>query len=194
LPENRIDIAFTLAPHDGIEHRIVHMDGRGAAMARVDRLAAMLGFLDKAGFGTAARARIAGDASTRSYERLINGGGRFILMNAPRKADGPPIKRGLSYSAIAHLAEDVKPFVAVANALRERGFSAPKIFLADHDAGFAVVEDLGTELLVAVDPPMPIPERYVRAVDVLIELHRHDLPDVFWFSPQVEYQIPPYVL
>src|SRR5216683_4309020 len=194
LPEDRIDIAFTLAPHDGIEHRIIHMDGRGAATARVDRLGAMLGFLDKAGFGTAARARISGDASTRSYERLVNGGNRFILMNAPRKADGPPIKRGLTYSAIAHLAEDVKPFVAVANGLRERGFSAPKIFLADHDAGFAVVEDLGTELVVAGDPPMPIPERYERAVDVLIELHRHDLPGVLPVSPQVEYLIPTYDL
>src|SRR5262252_5242144 len=194
LPENRIDIAFMLAPHDGSEHRIVHMDGRGAATARVDRLGAMLGFLDKAGFGAAARARIAGDASTRSYERLVNGGNRFILMNSPRKADGPPIKRGLPYSAVAHLAEDVKPFVAVANALRERGFSAPKIFRADHDAGFAVVEDLGTELVVAGDPPLPIPERYERAVDVLIALHQHDLPDVLPVTPHVDYRIPPYDL
>jgi len=194
LPQDRIDIAFTLNPHDGFEHRIVHMDGRGAATARVDRLGAMLGFLDKAGLGAAARARIAGDASTRSYERLVNGGNRFILMNTPRKTDGPPIRRGLPYSVIAHLAEDVKPFVAVANGLRERGFSAPKIFLADYDAGFAVVEDLGTELVVAGDPPMPIPERYERAVDVLIELHRHDLPDVLPVSPQVEYLIPTYDL
>jgi tRNA threonylcarbamoyl adenosine modification protein YjeE len=194
LPQDRIDIAFALAPEDGIEHRIVHMDGRGAATARVDRLGAMLGFLDKAGFGSAARARIAGDASTRSYERLVNGGNRFILMNSPRKADGPPIKPGLPYSAIAHLAEDVKPFVAVANALRERGFSAPKIFIADHDAGFAVVEDLGTELVVAGDPPLPIPERYERAVDVLIALHRHDLPEVLPVTPDVDYRIPPYDL
>jgi N-acetylmuramate 1-kinase len=194
LPQDRIDIAFTLAPNDGFEHRIVHMDGRGAATARVDRLGAMLGFLDKAGFGTAARARIAGDASTRSYERLVNGGNRFILMNSPRKADGPPIKRGLPYSAIAHLAEDVKPFVALANALRERGFSAPEIFRVDHDAGFAVVEDLGTELVVAGDPPLPIPERYERAVDVLVELHRHDLPDVLPVDPQVKYRIPTYDL
>jgi N-acetylmuramate 1-kinase len=194
LPQDRIDIAFTLTPQDGIDHRIVHMDGRGAAMARVDRLGAMLAFLDNAGFGTAARARIAGDASTRSYERLVNGASRFILMNSPRRPDGPPIKRGLPYSAIAHLAEDVKPFVAVANALRERGFSAPKVFHADHDAGFAVVEDLGTTLVVAGDPPLPIPERYERGVDVLTALHRHDLPDVLPVTPHVDYRIPPYDL
>jgi N-acetylmuramate 1-kinase len=194
LPQDRIDIAFALAPHDGIEHRIVHMDGRGAVSARVDRLASMLQFLNKAGLATAARRRIAGDASSRSYERLFNGGDRFVLMNAPRKADGPPIKHGLPYSAIAHLAEDVKPFVAVANALRERGFSAPKIFFADHDAGFVLLEDLGSELVVAGEPPMPIPERYERAVDVLIALHRHDLPNVLPVAPRVEHRIPPYDL
>jgi N-acetylmuramate 1-kinase len=194
LPKDRIDIAFALSPRDGIEHRIVHMEGRGAAAARVNRLGAMLRFLDKAGFGAAARARIAGDASTRSYERLIQGGKRFILMNAFRKPDGPPIKRGLPYSAIAHLAEDVTPFIAVANALRERGFSAPKILAAHRDAGFIVLEDLGTELVVAGDPPTPIRERYERAVDVLVELHRFDLPDVLAVAPQVEYRIPPYDL
>jgi N-acetylmuramate 1-kinase len=194
LPHDRIDIAFALAPQDGIEHRIVHMDGRGAVSARVDRLGSMLQFLDKAGLAAAARRRIAGDASSRSYERLFKGGDRFVLMNAPPKADGPPIKRGLPYSAIAHLAEDVKPFVAVANALRERGFSAPKVFFADHDAGFALLEDLGSELVVAGDPPMPIRQRYERAVDVLIELHRHDLPDVLPVAPQVQHRIPPYDL
>jgi len=194
LPKSRIDITFALSPRDGIEHRIVHVAGRGAATARVDRLGSMLGFLDEAGFGTAARTRIAGDASTRSYERLVHGAKRFILMNAPRMPDGPPIKRGLPYSAVAHLAEDVKPFVAIANGLRERGFSAPKILAADHDAGFLILEDLGAELVVAGDPPAPIPDRYERAVDVLIELHRRDLPDALPVAPHVEYRIPPYDL
>jgi tRNA threonylcarbamoyl adenosine modification protein YjeE len=71
LPRDRIDIAFALAPqngaNDGAEQRIVQMEGRGAATGRVDRLGAMLAFLDKAGFAAAARARIAGDASSRSY-------------------------------------------------------------------------------------------------------------------------------
>src|SRR6516162_4123365 len=66
---------FTLVQHDGAERRTVQMEGRGAATGRVDRLGAMLAFLDKAGFGAAARARIAGDASSRSYERLHLDGG-----------------------------------------------------------------------------------------------------------------------
>jgi tRNA threonylcarbamoyl adenosine modification protein YjeE len=202
LPCDRIDIAFALAPRNGTnynaEHRVVQMEGRGAASARVDRLAAMLAFLDKAGFAAAARARIAGDASSRSYERLDlggkNGSMSFILMNAPRRPDGPPVKDGLPYSAIAHLAEDVVPFIAIANGLRERGFSAPRVLAADRDAGFVLLEDLGTELVVTGDPPRPVAERYERAIDVLIDLHRHDLPDTLPVPPHGTYTIPHYDL
>ena len=43
-------------------------------------------------------------------------------MNSPKRPDGPAIYDGKSYSAAVHLAEDVKPFVAIANGLRARGF------------------------------------------------------------------------
>jgi hypothetical protein len=193
LPKDRIDIAFALAPRNGAEHRVVQMKGRGAATPRVDRLGAMLSFLDKAGFSAAARARIAGDASSRSYERLNFGGNRLILMNAPRRPDGPPVKDGLPYSAIAHLAEDVVPFVAIADGLRARGFSAPQVFATDSDAGFLLLEDLGTDLVVAGNPPAPLRERYERAIDVLVNLHRHDLPDTLP-APHGAYRIPLYDL
>ena len=93
-------------------------------------------------------------------------------MNAPRRPDGPPVRGGLPYSAIAHLAEDVKPFVAMARALRERGLSAPQIHAADLNEGLVLLEDLGTEGVVAGDPPSPVEERYAAAVDVLVALHR----------------------
>ncbi|MBO0750673.1 MAG: tRNA (adenosine(37)-N6)-threonylcarbamoyltransferase complex ATPase subunit type 1 TsaE [Bradyrhizobiaceae bacterium] len=193
LPKDRIDIAFVLDPRNGPQQRVVQMEGRGAATPRVDRLGAMLTFLDKAGFSAAARARIAGDASSRSYERLHFGGNRFILMNAPRRPDGPPVKDGLPYSAIAHLAEDVVPFIAIADALRARGLSAPQVLATDIDGGFLLLEDLGTDLVVAGDPPVPLQERYERAIDVLIDLHRHDLPDTLP-APHGTYRIPPYDL
>ena len=78
--------------------------------ARVERIAAIRDFLARAGFGEAERTRIQGDASTRSYERLTREGITYILMNSPRRADGPPVRDGKPYSAIAHLAEDVTPF------------------------------------------------------------------------------------
>ena len=48
----------------------------------------------------------------------------------------------------------------MAQGLRERGFSAPKIYSRRLDAGLLLLEDLGTELVVAGDPPAPIVERY----------------------------------
>ena len=90
------------------------------------------------------RERMPGDASTRSYARLIGDGGTSILMNSPRRPDGPPIYDGKSYSAAVHLAEDVKPFVAIDNGLRARGFSAPAIRHGDLDTGFLITEDFGT--------------------------------------------------
>ncbi len=118
------------------------------------------------------RRRIQGDASTRSYERLTLDGASYILMNSPRRPDGPPVRDGKPYSAIAHLAENVTPFVAMAQALRARGFSAPAIFAADREAGLLVIEDLGNELVVDGDPPAPIEARYEVAVDLLAALHR----------------------
>ena len=89
----------------------------------MERLRNLRNFLDEAGFLNAARERMPGDASTRSYARLIGSNGTSILMNSPRRPDGPPIYAGKSYSAAVHLAEDVKPFVAIDNGLRARGFS-----------------------------------------------------------------------
>src|SRR6185369_8662720 len=104
--------------------------------ARLERLVAGRRFLEENGFGLARRERLAGDASSRSYERLILPGRELILMNSPRRPDGPPVKGGLPYSAIAHLAEDVTPFIAIATGLRARGFSAPEIYAADTAEGF----------------------------------------------------------
>ena len=117
-----------------------------------------------------------GDASTRRYHRLILGNRRAILMDSPRRPDGPPVKDGKPYSQIAHLAESVVPFVAMAKALRAQGLTAPEIQHADMQQGLLVIEDLGTEGVVAGDPPAPIVERYEAAVDVLLALHGKALP------------------
>src|SRR5947207_9788968 len=103
---------------------------------------------------------MAGDASIRSYARLMLDDDVVILMNSPRRPDGPPIYDGKSYSAAVHLAEDVTSFVAIANGLRERGFSAPAIRHSDLDAGFLITEDFGHGGIIEGDPPQPIMERY----------------------------------
>jgi N-acetylmuramate 1-kinase len=194
LPADRIEVALALGPERESEQRVAHIAGAGAAAARIAQLAAVHRFLEEEGYGTAVRRRIAGDASSRSYERLVTSSGTVILMNWPAQPDGPPVKRGLPYSAIAHLAENVKPFVAMALALRSRGFSAPKIYAADYAAGLIVLEDLGNELVVEGDPPRPMIERYALATDLLVALHGLDLPSVLPAAPKVDYALPSYDL
>ena len=190
LPQDRIDIALNHRPALGSTARAAEITGHGKAAAQVDRLKALRQFLTEAGFADARRQRMAGDASTRSYARLIRDEGAVILMNSPRRPDGPAIYDGKSYSAAVHLAEDVKPFVAIANGLRERGFSAPAIHHADLDAGFLITEDFGSEGFIEGDPPRPISERYETAVDMLAALHRQTLPEVLPLAPQITYAIP----
>src|SRR3569832_589714 len=184
LPEDRIDIAFSHRPALGSAARAAEITGHGKAAAQVSRLQALRQFLDAAGFIDARRQRMPGDASTRSYARLYRDEGAVILMNSPRRPDGPPIYDGISYSAAVHLAEDVKPFVAIANGLRERGLSAPAIHHADLDGGFLITEDFGRESFVEGEPPQPMTERYEAAVDTLAELHRVLLPEIL---PPVSY-------
>jgi tRNA threonylcarbamoyl adenosine modification protein YjeE len=190
LPADRIDIAFSHRPALGSTARAAEVTGLGKAAAQVKRLEALRQFLDMAGFIDARRERMPGDASTRSYARLFRGETSVILMNFPRRPDGPAIYDGKSYSAAVHLAEDVKPFVAIANGLRERGFSAPAIYHADLDAGLLITEDFGKAGFVGGEPPAPIPERYEAATDMLAVLHRAALPEVLPLAPQIAHVIP----
>ena len=54
-----------------------------------------------------------------------------------------PSATGCPISQIAHLAEDVVPFVALAGWFAPRGFAAPEILAADLDQGFLLIENLG---------------------------------------------------
>jgi len=190
LPEDRIDIALSHRPALGSTARAAEITGYGKAAAQVARLKALRQFLDGAGYADARRRRMPGDASTRSYARLVRDDGVVILMNSPLRPDGPAVYDGKSYSAAVHLAEDVKPFVAIDNGLRERGFSAPSIHHADLDAGFLITEDFGSAGFIEGDPPRPIAERYEAATDMLAALHREALPEILPVAPQITYAIP----
>jgi len=194
LPPDRFDVAFTLAPALGPDVRNVRCVGYGAFAPRAERIAHIRAFLDESGFGEANRIRMQGDASTRIFERLALNDQTFVLMNAPRRPDGPPVRDGKPYSAIAHLAEDIVPYVALAGGLRDLGLSAPDILHADLDRGLIVMEDFGDERLVDGDPPAPIEARYAAAVDLLAALHGRELPDTLPVTSELVYRLPPYDL
>jgi len=190
LPADRIDIALSHRPALGSTARAAEITGYGKCATQVERLKALRQFLEGAEFSEAKRVCMAGDASIRSYARLIRDDGVFILMNSPKRPDGPALYDGKSYSAAVHLAEDVKPFVAIANGLRAQSLSAPVIHHADLDAGFLITEDFGTAVVVEGDPPAPITARYEAATDMLVALHREPLPDTLPLASQVTYAIP----
>ncbi len=192
LPPDRIDVALTQPPGDDANARVATLTGFGKGAATIARLQALQHLLSEAGLQNARRERMAGDASTRSYARLHGDGRVLVLMNSPRRPDGPPVHDGKPYSAAVHLAEDVRPFVAIAGGLRERGFSAPEIHQADLDAGFLITEDLGTVGVIAGQSPAPIPERYQAATEMLAALHGQPLPATLTLPSSGDYTIPPF--
>jgi len=190
LPGDRIDIALSHRPALGSTARAAEITGHGNAAAKVTRLKLLRQFLDGAGYLDARRERMPGDASTRSYARLHTDTGSVILMNSPRRPDGPAIYHGRSYSAAVHLAEDVRPFVAIGNGLRKHGFSAPAIRHTDLESGFLITEDLGSAAVVEGDPPQPIVERYEAATEMLAALHRETLPETLPLTADTSYDMP----
>jgi hypothetical protein len=71
--------------------------------------------------------------------------------------------------------EDPRPFVAVAEWLSSRGFSAPEILARDLDKGLLLLGDFGTARLreTADSDPQRERELYELATDVLVQLHQH---------------------
>ncbi|MCZ8098525.1 MAG: tRNA (adenosine(37)-N6)-threonylcarbamoyltransferase complex ATPase subunit type 1 TsaE [Alsobacter sp.] len=187
----RLDVDLAIGPQGG-GTRVAVLTGWGAWAARLDRARAIAVLLANAGWSEARREFLLGDASTRAYERLTLRDRTAILMIMPRRPDGPPVRMGKPYSAIARLAESVHPFVAMDNALRAQGFSAPEIYAMDLDAGLLLTEDLGDE--PAIGPSGPIPERYAEAATVLAQLHGRTLPTVLPIAPGSDYTLPPYDL
>jgi N-acetylmuramate 1-kinase len=193
LPSDYLEIRFSFAEPERRDARIVTVSGHGAFAQRLGSFKALREFLRNSGWADAKRAHLLGDASSRAYETLEKPNGeRAILMISPARPDGPPIRYGKSYSAIARLAENIRAFVAVGEGLGAQGLSAPKILARDLDEGLAIIEDLGREGVV--DENGPIPERYQEAVSALAHLHSRKLPDVLPIAGDGSYRIPPYDL
>ena len=154
-----------------------------------ERQATKARFLADHGLASARRELLAGDASTRSYERLRRPGAPpLILMDQPPVLETPICPPGasnaerlaLGYNAAARLAAgSIAAFVTTAAYLREQGLSAPVVQAFDVDAGLAVLEDLGdglfASLMAAGLAEAPL---YEAAIDVQVQLHAHPPPDL----------------
>ncbi len=189
LDSAQIRIAFS--PGQTPLQRRIGIEAAGDAAARLKRSFAIRGFLDGCGRRNAARRHLQGDASARRYETVAAGGERTILMDSPARPDGPPVPRyGKSYSKVARLAENVRPFIAVGTALHSAGFSAPELLCHDIDNGLLLIEDLGRTGITA--DGAPIADRYGHATDCLAALHRRRWQRELPLPDGTPYLVPPY--
>ncbi len=139
-------------------------------------------FLERAGWGTATRSFLQGDASLRRYERLALNGAKAVLMDWPAGPDAPAEGGHAAYSKLAHLAEDVRPFVAVGAYLKSLGLRAPDIIARDLEHGFLLLEDIGTADFGAVidngkgPAGEALDDMYRAGLDVLVALQKAGAP------------------
>ncbi len=154
------------------DQRMLRLIGHGTWEPRLERIKEIFQFLDgSAAWRGVSLAYLQGDASARAYARIATPERHAILMDWPRQPDGPPIRDGLPYSRIAHLAEGVPAFCDVASLLLGNGYSAPRILAEDRDRGLLVIEDLGDQVFgreVAAGKSMR--EMWAAAVDTLVDL------------------------
>ncbi|MDD9910132.1 MAG: tRNA (adenosine(37)-N6)-threonylcarbamoyltransferase complex ATPase subunit type 1 TsaE [Ahrensia sp.] len=186
---NHADLRIEIAVVES-DARAVTIGGKTDAVSRVRRSLDIRSFLDREDYQDGTRRHLTGDASTRAYETVHTGREPTrILMNAPAQPDGPPVRDGKPYSAIAHLAEDVSAFVGVDMLLRSQGFRAPQILASDLDAGLLLIEHLGDGLIIDHER-RPIMARYEAAIDLLAALHDCDWPNAVEIAPQRVHHVP----
>ncbi len=158
---------------------------------RLERMAALAAFTDSHIEAGDRIAYLQGDASVRRYGVIHGQGGRRILMDSPAQPDGPPVEDDKSYSRIAHLAENLMPFVAVGTELGEAGLCVPAVHACNLDDGFAIIEHLGArgygdEIANGAN----LRELYAGACDVLLHLRGFPVPDTITLPEGIEYHVP----
>jgi len=179
LPRDRLTIDLAILE----EGRRASLSGPPGWQARLARSRTARDFLARAGFAGARRHRIHGDASPRRYERIATAGGTAVLMDWPKDAAAPFRDRRARYRA-----SEARAYVAVAGALAAAGFSAPEIYAADAAAGFVLMEDFGSEGIVAGDTP--IAQRYRATIAVLAAIHAQPRPPTLAVAGDGRHRLP----
>ena len=176
LPPNRLEVALRFDAERGTDFRRIEMRGFGTLGRRLSRALGVGALLARADWADAKRAFLIGDASTRAYERLTKpDGSTAILMISPTRPDGPIIRYGKPYPAIAKLSPDIRAFLAMADGLRALGYSAPRVLANSAEEGLALIEDFGSDTVAEEEAPNP--SRYAEAAGLLADLHARDLPE-----------------
>lgn len=169
LPDGALWLQLQAVDGDPDARRAVFASDNSAWKERLDRTFSIREMLLAAGLEDAHRHHLAGDASTRSYERVLSDQGASVVMNWPVPQGSAGSKAALAYNRLVHRAPDCRAFVAVGNELRRRGYATPQVLASDLEAGLLLLEDLGSEGVVSNG--LPIHDRYFAAVSLLAQMH-----------------------
>jgi len=157
-PEDAVTVTLSVAGEG--RRAVVQVPGRPALAAAL-RAVAGADFVQRCGWGEAARRPMAGDASGRRLERLTLGSRTAVLL------DNPP-----------GLPDRLEDFLRMDRHLRQIGLSAPEVMAEDLANGFVLMEDFGDMLFARrlADAPDAEADLYRLATDVLIKMQAHAAP------------------
>jgi N-acetylmuramate 1-kinase len=99
------------------------------------------------------------------------------------------VKYGKPYTTIAKISTNIRPFLAMTEALRALRYSTPAILAVNAETGLALLEDFGDETIVG--PNGAKSERYAEAVVLLGDLHGRKLPETAEYA-DIVHTVPPY--
>ena len=142
----------------------------------LEHIKAMNSFLEAVDWRNPRYLKMRGDASKRTYYRLEKQGKTAILVYSPP--------------------EEIYPFIKIAQLLRAKDYSAPRIYGSDPAKGFMLLEDLGSSsfnhLLEGTAKRGEQPgerQLYTLAVNVLVRLAKDfSVEDVSCFLPPYDRQ------
>ena len=172
------------------EERRITLVAQGLWQPALLRNQVINGFVDGGGI----RYFLEGDASARRYEWIATADdSRPLIMDMPSRPDGPAVKDGKSYSAIAHLAEGLRSVIAINTQLQSFGYSAPRILKYDLGQGLALIENLGDKvfgkmLLAGEDMSGPM----LAAAALLADMATKSWPETIESPELGRFTLPPY--
>lgn len=107
---------------------------------------------------------IAGDASFRTFYRLLNKGQSYIVI------DAPPDK------------ENSAPFISLAHIFRRQGIKVPDVITYDQEKGFILVTDFGSTMYLQALTESNAATLYHMALQELLKFQTHELLTQYAFS------------
>lgn len=99
---------------------------------------------------------VSGDASFRRYYRVHTRGTSYIVMDAPPQS------------------ENCQPFIEMTRCLESAGLNVPRIYAADTQLGFLLLQDLGDELYLHHLDERSADARYADAFAALLKIQSLD--------------------